>query len=145
MLNQWIKGKGIIRYSPLRIGGRRRINPWWIVVDTDNEISKYYKWWLERLIYNPPWLKKNEGEKLNLPLWGTHVTVLNGVKEVGEQYLEFWEKYQGEQIEFEYSPYIEKHWKFFVLPVKCSKLEIIRDELGFDSNYHFHITVARQQ
>ena len=69
--------------------------------------------------------------------------MLDGRQEVAENKQEFWGKYHDAEITFEYSVEIEHHWKFWVLPVRCSFLNDIREELGLNREYNFHITIGR--
>ena len=77
------------------------------------------------------------------PLFGAHITVLDGRVPVKNEHMHLWKKYQGKVIEFKYSPDIQQNWKFFHLTVQCEMLRNIRAELGLNPNYNFHITVGR--
>ena len=139
MMN-WIVGSGKLRYSPEKPNAIKRNNPWWIVVDIDRSIQKYYGHWINNII-SPPWLIKRK--LIQTPLWGGHITVLDGRQEPPLENQQHWGKYHNLEINFEYSVEIEHHWKFWVLPVKCPMLNDIREELGLDGNYPFHITIGR--
>lgn len=130
----WIKGGGRLVYNPDRPDLRktRKADDWWLVVNTDNGIADYYRWWI----------KKAKGIDLQRPAWRTHVSILSGREPVTSEYKHLWKKYENQWIDFEYSVEIEQHWKFFVLPVRCEKLDVIRSELGL-SHYPLHITVGR--
>jgi hypothetical protein len=130
----WIKGAGKLVYNPHRPDLRktRKADDWWLVVNTDNGISDYYR----------AWFKKDTGVDLLKPAWRTHVSVLNGKEPVRPEYQHLWKKYENEWINFEYGVDVEQHWKFFVLPVKCDRLDEIRAELGLKS-IPLHITIGR--
>ena len=130
----WVRGAGKLVYNPDRpeLRKTRKADDWWLVVNTDNGISDYYRWWVE----------KAKHITLQRPAWRTHVSVLNGKEPVKPEYQHLWKKYEGKWIEFEYSVEIEQHWKFFVVPVRCPALEQIRKELGLTGT-PLHITIGR--
>jgi hypothetical protein len=156
-----LKARGRIVYEPKRtiegnkgkvVNGRKRVDiPWWIVVECSDTISSYYRWWIEKEILNP--LQMDKGIMLAPPMWRTHITVLDGRNEVAEQFRNLWKKYDGEMIEFEYSPEVYNTWKFWNLPVRCKFLDTIREELGFTAvnprdkvvvpGFNYHITCGR--
>ena len=137
----WLKATGRIIYTPDKPGAIKRNNKWWVVVEVDRSIINYYAYWINRQIIKPPWLTK--GLILQTPQWGGHITVLDGRVEVDKKYQHLWEKYAGKMINYEYSVEIEKHWKFWVLPVKCEFLNKLREELGLPRDYNFNITIGR--
>jgi hypothetical protein len=133
---KWLRGSGKLVYNPHRPDLRktRQADDWWLVVNTDNGIGEYYRWWI----------KKMKGIELLRPAWRTHVSILNGREPVQPEYLHLWKKYQNKPIHFEYSVDIEQHWKFFVLPVRCEELVNIRGELGLSTKKSpLHITIGR--
>lgn len=140
----WLTAKGKIVYDPKRGGAHKRANGDWVVCETSNSIVNYYRWWIEREILNPPWAV--DGIVLNTSRWGAHITILDGripvKKEIKNQ---LWKKYQNQIIEFEYSPEMIKNiYYFWVMPVRCDLFSKIRQELGLNPNYHFHLTIGRQ-
>lgn len=158
---QVLKARGQIVYEPTRalegskgnvVNGRKRTDvPWWIVVNCSDTISAYYRTLIEKNILNPLGLDK--GIKLAPPMWGSHITVLDGRNEVPFNKREFWKKYDGEVIDFEYSPEVYQVWKFWNIPVRSRFLDNIREELGFSAinprdkvvipGFNYHITVGR--
>ena len=157
-----LTARGTIVYDPKRfiesnskgkqvVGHKRTDNPWWLVVNCSDTISAYYRWWIENEILNP--LKLDNGIKLGHPMWGSHITVLDGRQDVPVDNREFWKKHNGEVIEFEYIPMVYQTWKFWSIPVRCKKLDMIREELGFDAvnkreaspvtGFNYHITIGR--
>ena len=90
---QLLKGTGILVYDPSRPGLKSKTD-WWAVVNTDAEICRYYRWWVWRRYMI----------ELQQPSWGAHVSVIRGGKPPTEEKVRLWKKYQGEKIEFEYSP-----------------------------------------
>ena len=136
-----LNGRCVINYEPTKENAKKRNNPWWIIADVDYNISNYYSWWVQRMILNPPWA--TNGIKLHPPMWGTHITVLDGRNEVQPEYHHLWKKYHGKIINFNYSPDVQQIHKFWVIPVKCKFLMNIRKELGIDDPYPLHITIGR--
>jgi hypothetical protein len=135
MTRVWTKSKGMLVYNPCRPDLRkiRRAEEWLLMVKVDPGISLYYRWWI----------KKRWGIHLHPPMFDTHITVLDGRVPVKPIFKDKWGSHKYELIEFEYSVEFEQHWKFFVLPVKCDRLNDIRSELGFASYDDFHITFGR--
>lgn len=131
----WLKGTGKLIYNPNRPGMKKvqRLSPWWLIVDVDNNIGKYYRYWIQR-----QW-----GLVLQAPTWGTHITLSNDRDVIDPKYQHHWKKFQGKKIDFEYSVVIEQHWKFFVLPTRCERFNEIRHELGIFHDHPFHITIGR--
>jgi len=137
-----LKGTGVLVYDPPRPGMKN--TDWWIVVNTDNEICRYYRWWV--------W--KRYMIVLNQPSWGAHISVLRGGKP-REDKIHLWKKYQGEKIDFEYSPNIHQqgddtgdlgpHW---FVDAWSERLSDIREELGFTNEFggkkiKYHLTCGR--
>lgn len=141
---------GKIIYEPQRfiesrqVAGRKRINPWWVVVQTGNGLASYYRRQIERL-HNP--LDMPNGFSLSPPMWGAHVTVLDGRVPVKEEYRVNWKKHDGRKITFDYSPEIYQVWKFFAIPVRSAIMDEIRLECGMQvaeiGAWNYHLTVGR--
>jgi hypothetical protein len=72
--------KGTIRYSPKLLGERRSEN-WWVVVDSDEQIGRYY-----RHLY---WLDRWKTDEMSRPAWDAHITV---IRDEEPPHKEFWEK-----------------------------------------------------
>jgi hypothetical protein len=135
-MEQWIRIKGRLIYEPRREGIKKvqRDTPWWVIVQLPHDdLSNFYR----------RWLKNFYGIVSHPPVWGTHVTVLDGRVPVKPEFMGAWKKHHGETVEFEYSPYVEQHWKFFTLPVRSEFLHGVRKELGFDVEKSLHITFGR--
>ena len=142
---QLLKGTGVLTYDPHRPGLKSKTD-WWIVVNTDSEICRYYRWWVYRRYML----------ELQKPSWGAHVSVLRGGKPAGDK-MHLWKKYQGEKIEFEYEPIIrhsgdttrgDRPDVFWFVDVWSDRMNEIRAELGFtnvfrDQPIKYHLTVGR--
>lgn len=105
----------------------------WIRMNPHPSIGLYYKAWIERTLHR----------KVNDPLHGYHVTVLNGRYANCLQH-KTWKKYHNQMIPFTYSPEIQNDGRSFWLPIESPTLEGIRLELDLSPLpfWPFHITVA---
>lgn len=140
-MEQWIKTSGKIRYNPWRKGATKRATKPWVVVDADWGLCEFYRYMIMRDLINP-FRQDPIPHRIHPPKWGCHVTVLDGRHDIPQSNMHLWNKFEGQDIEFEYSPMIEQHWKFFVLPVRSQRLMEIRRDLGLPKK-PLHITVGR--
>jgi hypothetical protein len=130
-------GIGTIVYDPYR-GDMKGRTKWWCIVEVDKEITRYYRWWLQR-------------EKhiiLQKPAWDAHISVIRG-EHACSQHPEFWKKYQGQKIHFKY-----EHGNlcreadadggfFYWIDVDCNFLNQVRAEFGLPRGWRFHLTIGR--
>lgn len=121
---------GVIRYTTN-----------WLVLDTDNEICRYYR----RLIPKHVGIKKQR--------YPGHITVLRPKYEEEILYPEYWGKYQGKTVSYFYSPIVQNSEYYYWLNCFSVELEEIRAELGLyvDDRFTtppkgfrktFHITIG---
>jgi hypothetical protein len=108
----------------------RRTGPWWLVLETDDEITRYYRWWVQREL----------GITLNKPSWKAHITVIEGTE---PEHKHNWLKYANQTYDFRYGHDIRTKGPFYWLEVDCKPLLAIRTELGLPEYYPLHITVGR--
>lgn len=149
MTTEWYTGTGRIIYDPDR-GKMKRRTEWWCVLHTYGEVHKYYRWFLDK-----HWWEIESGgykRSYNEPAWGAHISVVRGETPPNQ---EFWSKYNGEKIDFEYSPIIKSTKEygyrdsFYILDVRCPRLNEIRKELGLryirdnGEEFIYHLTIAR--
>ena len=127
----WFKSVGKLVYDPVRPGLKRRNGPGWAVVEIGNGITWYYRW-----------LLRSWGIDVDVPAWQAHITVCDGSNIDPKKYAEFWKKYDGLTIEFEYSIDVYRFARFYALRVQSKQLDAIRAELGLKPNYPFHITIG---
>ena len=141
----WFKAKGVLVYDPKRPGLKKKTD-WWAVVNTDNEICRYYRWWVEK---NPQAFGLTN-INIQPPSWGAHVSVIRGEQPTPDK-MHLWKKYHGEQVEFKYSHNVRQSgdttgdrpgWFFFV-EVDCPRLLEIRRELNRPTNWKLHMTIGR--
>ena len=105
-----------------------------IVQPKYDDLDKLYQWYIEKQF--------GQCMKLQSPVWKCHITVVDPREKL--KYPEKWNAHKDEFIKFEYSPDVERTWKFWSLPVKSKQLENIREELGLNPKFNFHITIGRE-
>lgn len=108
---------GTLRYSPKLLGTP---SPnWWLVVDCDPEIGKYYR----HLYY----LHTYRTDKLQRPAWEAHVTV---IRNEPPSIVSLWEAHNGQQVQLTVSLPSQTNGYYVWLPVKCDFLLDLRESLG---------------
>ena len=137
----WHKGTGKIVYNPWR-GALKKKRNWWCVVEVDTEITRYYRWWIERR-YHVKGLCK--------PSWDAHISIIRGEKP-REDLMHLWKKYDGQIVEFEYKQHPRQSGdttggdrpdNFWFVEVKAPQLIDIRKEFELPYNWSLHLTVGR--
>lgn len=98
------KSTGILKYYPNKL-----------IVEIDQEISNYYR----KLI--PKWIKTNK------QMYQAHISVVRNEIPPNMQY---WDKYEGNEIEFYYENIVRFGTVYCWLNVFSTRLEEIRIELG---------------
>ena len=135
-----IASSGKIVYNPPRPGLKKK-RDWWAIVEVDREITRYFRWWVEREL----------NVKLCKPSWDAHISIIRGERPPIEK-LYLWEKYEGKEIVFKYSVNVrrsgdttnnDRPQNFWFVEVECPLLREIRDEFGFPSDWKQHITIGR--
>jgi len=127
---------GILKYDPRH--SKTRQEDWWLVAECSRGLVLTYKWLLEREgiksvkaskffqgDYN--WQVTQKGIKVAESAWNAHISVVRGETPLNQN---AWKKYQGERIEFEYSPILQSNGAHWWLPVVSKDLDDIRSELG---------------
>ena len=122
------EGIGKLVFDPLR--GTKHFDPWWMLVQCDDQITCYYAWFL-RKYGRPVWVTR---------LWGTHVSV---VKHEEPPNLELWGKIDRE-VRFHYTNYIRSDNGLHAwLDCYSPELSEVRQELGLPAKEWFHMTIGR--
>lgn len=132
--NQWVKMQGVLRYDPDKVPLNKRYERQLVVNLRNRDFCRLYQWFIERRY----WVK------LQPSFLVPHVNVLRRQESSFKPSEGVWRLHEGKIVEFEYSPEVEKHWKFYVLPVRSARLNEIRAELGLGPRTGMHITVARE-
>ena len=127
------QGSGILQYDPPRPGMKRRTS-WWIIVNVDREITRYYRWWV----------KSHYWIDLHQPAWNAHISVLRG-EQPRKDLMHLWKKYDGQRVDFEYSHNVcaVKNSVFWTVEVTSEFLTGIRDEFEVPSDWPFHLTIGK--
>ena len=130
----WIT-EGTLYYSP-KMHGDHKSEKWWLIVQADLEIGRYY-----RKLYH---YFRYRAEVLMPPAWREHVTVIRNEEPPNET---AWEKYAGEMVEFEVLPVPDNNGDYFWLEVVSPRLLDIREELGLPRPplYDLHLSFGHRR
>ena len=104
----------------------------WCSIVCDTELARYYR-------------AQINDKKIMLPMWGTHITVVNGRWEKALK-REHWGKYEGEKVEFSYSNDIQYESPFYFMFCRCERIGDLREELGLKRVFAvrpLHLTLGR--
>lgn len=115
---RFFSSRGELRYSPKALGDRQS-DKWWLIIEADPEIGKYF-----RHLYH---LWTYRSRKLERPAWREHVTVVRNEKPLFQS---LWEKHEGEEVGFEVECLPLSDGNYCWLPIICSNALDIREELG---------------
>lgn len=127
------RAAGVLHYSPKLLG--QHSDKWWLVIDCDREIGRYYRHLLS--------VATHGRQVLDRAAWSEHITVIRD-EEPSVSFKHLWEKYEGRKIHFTYSPKVETNGTYFWLPVWCGEAHAIRKELGLvrEPLYPLHLTIG---
>lgn len=159
-MENWHTSTGIIRYDPYRGNMSKKID-WWAVLEVDKEITRYYRYWINKMVFNPLELNhdginskaaaKYPYTKLQQPAWDAHVSIIRGEKP-RKDLTHLWKKYDGMKLEFQYrhNPRYSgdttgdgRPDNFWFVEVNCPTLMAIRTELKRPTNWSLHLTVGK--
>lgn len=142
----WYKSKGRLIYDPPRYEMKKRTD-WWAVVNVDREITRYYRWWIEK---NPQAFGLTSID-IKQPSWDAHISVFRGEKPT-DDLMHLWNMYNGEMVDFRYSGVVRQSgdttgWdrpdSYFFVEVDCPRIMQIRQEMNRPTNWKLHLTVGR--
>lgn len=147
-----IRGTGIIEYDPPRPGMKNRVHGW-CVAHVDREITRYFRWWVNKHILNPLDISVQGSQRkypfvpLHAPSWDAHISIIRGERHrfTPEQDA-LWRKYHGKRMEFYYSLDVHQSPRqadFWIVDVVAPQMLNIRKELGLPSNWPLHLTIGR--
>jgi len=123
------KTKGRLIFDPRK--GTKDFEPWWVLLNLDREIQRYYAWHLLR--YGIPVCTGSQ--------WGCHISVVKGEKPTNETE---WGKKHGKFIEITYSGQMRRdNDKHVWIDVYSDELAEFRASLGLPHKRRFHITIGR--
>lgn len=151
MHHDWIWGSGRIKYDPPRPGLKTKPDNW-CIVSVDREITRYFRWWVDKEILNPLALDKRG---LCQPSWDAHISVVRGLNDLRHcpfNWRDVWKKYHNEVADFEYSLTVRQSGdttqgdrpdSYWFVNVRCPRAMEIREELKLKTNWNFHMTIGR--
>jgi hypothetical protein len=130
--------KGKIIFDPINVTKKHHSQSEWkktAIVKFDCELYAYYSWFIE----------KRYSIKLNKPLRGTHVTLLNEIID-DNIYLDAKKIFHEKEVTITYDPtYIRTNEKgHWWIKVYSSDIENIRTSIGLGPNpfYGLHLTIG---
>jgi len=135
----WHKSTGRIIYDPHRPGMKSKTK-WWAIVQCDREITRYYRWWVQ----------KEKWVDLYQPSWDAHVSIIRGERP-RQDLMHLWKKYHGKTIEFKYKHHVrasgdttrDRPEYYWFVEIDCPLLVDIRKEFGLPYNWKLHLTIGR--
>jgi hypothetical protein len=134
----WHQGSGTIIYDPHRAGMKRDIDGWCIIA-ADREITRYYRWWLQ----------KERHILLDQPSWDAHISVVRG--ELRATRHQNWKRRAAMKVNFKYqhgdvqtTKDADRPGTFYWIRVDCPAVDEIRTELGLPTSWKYHhMTIGR--
>lgn len=136
----WFDGTAKVIYDPSRPGMKRKTERW-CVANTDGEIARYFRWWVQKRY----WI-----DNLCIPSWGAHISVTRG-EFIQPRYRDNWKKFQNRKVKFKYTNYVKRTQEnesndggyFWYVDVVSEDLDEIRRSLGLRIYPFYHITIGR--
>lgn len=111
--------------------GKLKVFNTWALLECDDSIGQMY-----RSLYSLEYFYK---PKIQKPVWGTHISVIRGEKELDSLLKK---EIHNMEIEYFYIPVMRTNGIHFWLPVICPILDNIRIEFGLSKSivdYHLSI------
>lgn len=147
-----IKGSGYIKYDPPRPGMARRTQGWCVAM-VDREITRYFRWWVNKEVINPldisvqGSLKKYPFVPLHPPSWDAHISIVRGEgHRLPQNKKELWKKYDGQRMDFWYDLDVKPAGgkpDFWIVEIYSPDMMQIREEMGLRTNWPLHLTIGR--
>jgi hypothetical protein len=145
-----LQSSGVIEYDPYR--GDMANTQWWCVMNTDNELCRYYREWVQK---NPTFFGETRLDLIQ-PSWKAHVSLVRG-ETPREEYKPLWKKYHRKKVKFDYDPVVrrtgdttgnDRPGTFFFLDVYFDLYLVLRGELGLQTErdgvpFKGHLTIGR--
>jgi hypothetical protein len=122
---------GYLQYDPGL--GSDNYEPNWAMLICDDELSRYYAWFLKK--YGLETWSNDKG------LWKTHISIIKGdlIPNLND-----WKKYDNYEIEFHYNHIVRyDNGRHAWLDIYSEDLATIREELGLDYKPWYHLTIGR--
>ena len=125
---------GRLIYDPtLALNVKTTKEPYWLILDCDNQIARYYRWLVRKHLYLD-WLIG--------PAWGAHISIIRGETPT---HPEFWGQENGKLLHFEYSGEVRNNGKHYWLDVVSPQISDVRERLGLGRKpkfSNFHLTIG---
>lgn len=135
-MNLPFKGTGKIVYDPFRAGMKAKTD-WWVVIEVDKEITRYYRWWLNYQF----------GLILDAPAWDAHCSVVRSERpKPGTEHL--WKKLHGKVIDIDFGHIVKNapsKPEFWYIDAYAPEIDEIRNGFGLKTFHDYHITVAKSK
>lgn len=147
-----IKSTGIIKYNPSRPGMTNRTKGWCVAI-VDREITRYFRWFVNKNILNPldisvqGSLKKYPFVPLHQPSWDAHISILRGEgTRLPEHKKHLWGKYEGQKFDFWYDMGVRQantKSDFWFVEVISPDMMNIRHEMNLPTHWPLHLTIGK--
>jgi len=144
---------GIIQYDPPRPAKLSRGTAWWAIIKTDREITRYFRYWVDKEILNKLGFEKGG---LCQPSFDAHISIVRGQKDIRHGDIEIikklWKKYDGEKVTFNYNLNVRfsgdttgfgRPDSYWFIDCECPIVDKIRTELGLRTGFKPHMTIGR--
>ena len=130
---------GTFRYGPpltrkgKKLRGDGGTTEWWLILACDPEIGRYFRRLFAWSVYR--------AQKLQEPLWGTHVSVVRDERPLR---MEKWKSLEGQTVVVSYSIDVQFHGHYACTAVQCEPALNHREELGLprEPAYPLHMTIG---
>ena len=148
---QWLTSVGRIVYDPHRPGLKKKPDNW-VILQTDPEICRYYRWWVDKHVLNPLGFDKNG---LSQPSWGAHVSIIRGLADMRHCPFDWrsqWKFRDREVVPFQYRAVPrfsgdttggDRPDNYWFVDVRCAVATSIREFYRLKTTWGFHMTIGR--
>lgn len=126
---------GTLRYSPKLIGDQPQSPNWWLVLDCDPEIGKYF-----RHLYL---LDHYRCKTLRRPAWDSHITVIRN-EEPDDKHKPMWNRFAGCKVQFQVIFNPRTNGEYCWLPIQSDFLLDLRQDFGLSRHPHYplHLSIG---
>lgn len=124
---------GYLRYDP-RMEGQKVLEPYWLILQCDEELCRYYRHWVQVGCYTKIWR----------PAWGAHISVIRGEKPRNPA---LWAKNSAKKVSFEYKHEILSNSKHYWIRIDSPELLDIREQYGLarEPRLPLHLTLGNAE
>ena len=132
-----IRGTGILQFEPEDKTKKHIHQAAWkrvAIIQTNDDLCEYYAWFV----------KQRFGLKLNRPLRGSHITIINDAERELPNYQEAVDKFNGQTIDFFLDVETSTNGNHWWLNAQCEAAEEIREACGASRKpyFPFHLTIG---